>query len=146
MMLVADAHHKPAYVEHQALAACVEHSAIDFHLPELLLYAVMSVERGQPGLVRRNRNGTTDHGLMQINSGMWLPYFQRKYGIKPRTLTNDACLSVRAAAYVLRWEINHANGNFWAGVGRFHSRNPALSEIYIQMVYSASLRITEGRR
>lgn len=84
----------------QAAVICMAEAARRYEVPELLLHAIVSKERGQMGQCVKNRNGTLDCGLAQINSS-WVPYFA-KYGVKAEHLVNNACTNLSAAAYVLK--------------------------------------------
>jgi len=102
------------------------------------MLAVLKTEGGSLGRMSPNSNGTSDHGPFQINS-VWAARLHSQFGVTAHMLTHDFCWSARAAAYILRYEINQANGNFWEGVGHYHSRTPAHKHRYIQRVYENSL-------
>ena len=86
----------------------------------------------------RNKNGTYDYGVMQINT-VWLNKLKNQFKIDEDMIMNDYCLSVRTAAYILRYEINLEKGNLWSGVGHYHSRTKHLKIAYIARVYKNSL-------
>lgn len=113
---------------------CMVQAAQQYALPLRALVAVWLTEGGQVGTQSKNKNGTTDYGPMQINT-VWANRFESQFGITKAMLTQDWCLSVRAGAYVLRYEINAAQGRFWDGVGHYHSRTPHLKQAYIMRVY-----------
>jgi hypothetical protein len=122
-----------------SVPACVMQAAADYTLPPRALLAVWVTEGGKPGTVSRNRNGTADHGPFQINS-TWVNRLSAQYGVTADILIHDLCWSARAAAYILRYEINAAGGSFWDGIGHYHSRTPALKRGYIARVYRNSWR------
>ena len=65
------------------------------NIDPLLLYSIAKVESSlNPSAINRNRNGTYDIGLMQINS-THLPRLS-KAGITREKLLNDSCTSVMA--------------------------------------------------
>jgi hypothetical protein len=72
---------------------CIEEAAVIFHVPEKLIISVLLTERGKMGEISKNRNGSYDIGLMQINSS-WLPDLKRyditesdlKYNCKSRCM------------------------------------------------------------
>lgn len=119
--------------------ACFMQAAADYALPPRALPAIWATEGGKSGTVSRNRNGTADHGPFQINT-LWVKRLHTLFGISIELLTHDLCWSARAAAYILRHEINAAGGSFWDGVGHYHSRTPALKAGYIARVYRNSAR------
>lgn len=119
--------------------ACIVQAAQDYRLPVKLILGVMRVENAKcdPRAVRENRDGSRDIGLMQHNSRYWARYFQERFGIRLSGLF-DPCNSIRAAAYALRYEINRT-GDFWRGVGNYHSGIPSSNRSYALSVYRASL-------
>jgi hypothetical protein len=88
--------------------------------------------------VRSNSNGTKDYGVTQINT-VWMSYFQRNFGITSSQFTDNACLAVNGSAYIIRYEIN-ASGNFWKGVGNYHSRTPGEHDRYVTRVAQEAQR------
>lgn len=118
---------------------CLSQAAADYALPARALLGILRTEGGQSGTISRNANGTRDHGPFQINT-VWVKKLEAAFGISPFTLTHDFCWSARAAAYIVRYEINLANGNFWDGVGHYHSRTPRHKGRYVQKVYLNSLK------
>jgi len=123
----------------EAIPVCIVEAAQDYSLPLRGLLAVLMTEGGSVGLRRQNSNGSSDHGPMQVNT-VWAEKLERDFGITDEHLTNDFCTSIRAGAYILRYEINAAGGSFWEGIGHYHSRTPALKQRYINRVYSNSLK------
>jgi hypothetical protein len=121
--------------------ACVAQAEQKYQVPACILHAVHQVESSgdlAPGLVRSNSNGTSDYGVTQINT-VWVKYFGRNFQISGNDFANNACLAVNGAAYIIRYEIN-ASGNFWDGVGNYHSRSPGEHERYIAKVAAQAQR------
>jgi hypothetical protein len=106
---------------------CLVSAAARYSLPVDVLQAVIATEGGWDGLKKRNRNGSYDLGRAQINT----VHLQElsKYGVSEQQLMSDVCVNYHVAAYRLRFEINRA-GEFWRGVGNYHSRTPSLSQSY----------------
>ena len=94
---------------------------------------------GRLGTVSKNTNGTADYGPMQINT-VWATRLETQFGVTRQMITDDFCWSVRAGAYILRYEINQAGGSFWDGIGHYHSRTPQYKYQYIERVYRNSLK------
>jgi hypothetical protein len=117
---------------------CLVQAARDYSLPVRALLAIRRTEGGRTGTVSKNTNGSRDYGPFQINT-LWARQFEAEYGVTAAMLTHDFCWSARAAAYIVRYEINLAGGNFWEGIGRYHSRTPDLKRSYIEKVYRNSL-------
>lgn len=122
-----------------SVPACMMEASAEFTLPPRVLPAVWLTEGGKIGTTRRNHNGSVDHGPFQINS-VWIKQLHEQYGTTAALLTNNLCWSARAAAYILRYEINAAGGSFWDGVGHYHSHTPVLKAGYIARVYRNSRR------
>jgi soluble lytic murein transglycosylase-like protein len=89
-----------------AVAQCIASAAVRYQVPELLLHAIVAKEAGRTGHCNRNRNGSLDCGLAQINT-VWFSHFAR-YGIRPEHIVHDACLNVHLGAYVLRTYYNQS--------------------------------------
>lgn len=129
----------PIPVDVVAVPACMIEAAAVYSLPPRVLIAVWLTEGGKPGTESRNKNGTKDYGPMQINTA-WVRRLEADFGVTQQMLTHDFCWSVRASAYILRYEINQAGGSFWDGVGHYHSRTPFHKYRYIDRVYKNSLK------
>ena len=79
--------------------ACWEQAAERYGVSSELLYAIARTESGlDPQAIGRNRNGSRDIGLMQINSA-WLPRLST-HGIAERDLF-DPCTSIHVGAWIL---------------------------------------------
>ncbi|MEJ7745243.1 MAG: transglycosylase SLT domain-containing protein [Luteimonas sp.] len=115
--------------------ACMVRSAQAFRLPIELLQAIAKTEGGQTGTVTRNRNGSVDMGVMQVNSIhlSGAPHRFLARGITAQQLINDDCVNIAAGASILRYEIDRAS-NFWSGVARYHSKTPYYASIYLGKV------------
>lgn len=129
----------PMPVDALSVPTCVVQAAVDYSLPLRGLIAVWLTEGGKVGTESKNKNGTIDYGPMQINT-VWARRLQADFGVTQQMITNDFCWSIRAGAYILRYEINQADGRFWDGVGHYHSRTPKYKVRYIKRVYKNSLR------
>ncbi len=110
---------------------CVNAAAAAYRIPQAVFRAVLTTEGGWVGLKKRNTNGSYDMGPAQINT-IHLPELA-KSGITEDMLVGDACVNVYVAAYRLRVEIERA-GEFWRGVGNYHSRTPHLHQRYLARV------------
>lgn len=114
-----------------AFADCF-HDAASFHrVNPLILRAIAIVESGgRPDAINRNRNGSVDYGMMQINS-IHLPELAR-YGIGVSDLY-DGCKSVFTGALILRRSVDKY-GNTWAAVGSYNSATPYFRDRYAAKV------------
>ncbi len=109
---------------------CINHAAQTFHVPATIIVSVMKIENGWDGAAIRNRNGTSDLGVMQVNSS-WLPRLS-KYGITKKDLQFDPCINVHTATWLLAKGL--AKGEGWQGVGNYHSATPIHNLKYRQKV------------
>lgn len=111
--------------------ACWEENGRRYGVSPRLLYAIAHVESGlNPLALGRNRNGTYDIGLMQINSA-WLPSLHA-YGIAERDLF-DPCTNIHVGTWILARQISRL-GYTWEAVGAYHSASPSLRDAYIARV------------
>lgn len=118
-------------------AQCVHDNAREYHLNPLILLAILKVESNGRSVIARNTNGTEDIGPAQFNTNSWFKVLTQKYKIPPQALMTDMCQVLRALSFALRTEINGAGGDFWRGVGNYHSRTPVHHYKYIRLVHGA---------
>ncbi|SDV46554.1 lytic transglycosylase domain-containing protein [Chitinasiproducens palmae] len=130
--------------------ACVLQAAHVNGLPPDVLAAVIIAERGDIGAASRNRNGSEDLGVMQINTSAWLQHVARAHagGDASRAYTrlrDDSCYNVAVGGWILARAIESAHGDVWQGVGFYHSRTPRFAESYRQRVRRIHRRIASRR-
>jgi hypothetical protein len=122
--------------------ACMIATAHAYHFPVPVLQGIHSVEGGAVGTVAHNKNGTSDLGLMQVNTS-WIPVLSYATGLDQPTirarLTNDACFNVAMAGGILDLYRQEAHGNIWKAVGFYHSHTTPLSLGYQAQVLTASI-------
>ena len=95
---------------------CFEEAGQRYNISPKLLRSIAQVESGlNPKAVNRNSNGSTDMGLMQINSS-WL----KTLNVTPDDLMNDPCLNTMTGAWVLRQCIDR-HGYTWEAVGCYNA-------------------------
>jgi soluble lytic murein transglycosylase-like protein len=111
--------------------ACWDDAAARYQVSSALLYAIARIESGlNPHAVGRNRDGSRDIGLMQINS-TWLPKLA-SHGIKERDLF-EPCTNIHVGAWILAGNVARL-GYTWEAVGAYNAANPALRRSYIEKV------------
>ena len=102
-----------------------------------LLVAIAEVESGlRADAVGRNRDGSVDLGLMQINS-RWLPEL-RRHGLSATDLMHP-CVSVHVGAWVLAQAMQR-HGNTWTAVGAYHAGPGPYRDRYVRRVQQALAR------
>jgi soluble lytic murein transglycosylase-like protein len=82
-------------------------------------------------LAAGNRDGSTDYGLMQINSS-WLPTLAR-YGITKQALF-DPCINADVGVWILA-DLFKRFGPTWKAVGKYNAVSPNKGHIYAKNVY-----------
>lgn len=127
------------------LAACVIDAAAVHDLPPKLLVSIIKVEGGKPGTVAINKNKTEDLGVMQINTGVWLDlvaraHFEGDHSQAYRQLRDDGCYNIHVGTWILRRAIDQSRGDFWHGVGRYHSATPVHNARYQEKVKQAWIK------
>lgn len=119
-------------------AECVVAEAQRQSLELVKLMAVMKTEAGRVGMFSRNTDGSYDIGPMQVNS-IHLPELSKTFGVPPAAVAQllgyDGCFNVAVGAWLLRKRTNEANGDFWYGIGRYHSKTPIHARRYILRVH-----------
>jgi hypothetical protein len=106
---------------------CLNHAAITYHVPAKLILAIMKAEGGKNGMANKNKNGSIDYGVMQVNS-IWLNKIGA-YGFSAKDLQYDACKNVEVGSWIISQSV--ANGeNAWLGVGNYHSHTPIHNQAY----------------
>jgi hypothetical protein len=123
---------------------CVFEAAADFQIPPSVLYAIRKAEGGTIGKSNPNTNGTRDYGPMQINT-VWVNKLNRSEGVTADAIASSPCIAIRSAAYVLRYEINQV-GDFWSGVGNYHSKTLHRNVSYRTRVYQYAVQFDENLR
>lgn len=110
---------------------CFAAAAAYQHVSPLVLRAIAWQEsHGNASAIHRNTNGSTDYGMMQINS-LHLPVLSR-YGISATDLMNP-CANVFVAAWYLRRMVVKY-GYTWTAVGAYHSETPAERDRYARSI------------
>jgi soluble lytic murein transglycosylase-like protein len=114
-----------------ARADCFDEAARYQKVNPMILRAIAWQEsNNRPNALRKNANGSTDYGVMQINSVHLQTLSQ--YGISSATLMQP-CKNVYIAAWHLRRKMARY-GNTWQAVGAYHSETPALRDKYAKQI------------
>lgn len=128
----------------RVIGRCILAAAAAHRVPPAVLVILLNVEGGQLGRVSGNTNATVDIGPMQVNE-IWLPELARHWRTSiPQAFTalrDDFCFNVEAGAWILRRGLDGARGDFWEGVGTYHSRSPGHKTTYLRKVLAQALRL-----
>ena len=114
-----------AVIANPASASDWEHCYLDaskrYQIPARVLRAIARVESGEKtgAINEANRNGTTDYGLMQINS----QHLQRlkRYNISKSVLLNNPCANIHVGAWILAENMVTAKGKPWLAIGAYNA-------------------------
>jgi soluble lytic murein transglycosylase-like protein len=124
-----------------AHADCLDEAATYWKVPTTLARAIaMQESTMRPWIVTKNKNGSHDIGLMQINS-WWLPKLAR-YGIQERDLL-DACTNAYVGNWILAQNIEKL-GLTWDAVGAYNATSPDKRDRYARSVYRQLMAVQAG--
>jgi soluble lytic murein transglycosylase-like protein len=100
---------------------CFDQAGQRYGVSPLILQAIAQHEsRMNPRALHRNRNGSRDIGLMQINSS-WLGFLAR-YHISEADLF-DPCTNIHVAAWILGSNFQRM-GVSWEAIGAYNAVSP----------------------
>ena len=126
-------------------AFCFREAGERFGVPPVLLMAIAKVESNyNPASWNINRDGSIDHGLMQIND-WWLKRL-RPYGIT-REWLYDPCTSCMVGAWILNQNLKRLrlttwnDPKAWKAVGAYNATSAEKKNRYIRKVYKAYTQI-----
>ncbi len=126
------------------IAGCINAAADVYRLPPAVLVILLNVEGGALGRVSQNTNATVDIGPMQVNQ-IWIPqvavHWHATEAATFHALRDDFCANVEAGSWILRQGLDEAHGDFWQGVGYYHSHDPQHKATYLQAVLKQVLRL-----
>lgn len=124
------------------LQACFAFAGHRYGVSPLLLQAIAQQESGMnPHAVNRNANGTTDLGLMQINSS-WLPTLAR-HGVTEADL-RVPCANILVGAWILGSNFREM-GRTVEALGAYNARDPVKRLAYARQVLGRYVALREGR-
>lgn len=125
---------------------CLLAAAEVHRVPPAMLLILLKVESGKLGAVSRNDNGTLDIGPMQVNT-IWVGKIAAHWRTTPAAaflaLRDNLCANLEGGAWILAQAMAEVRGNFWEGVGIYHSHNPGHKEHYLRLVLAASRKLQD---
>lgn len=113
---------------------CINHAAIEYHVPATLIISVLKTENGRVGSANLNKNGTYDYGPFQVNSS-WLSKIA-PYGYTQQSLRYDPCVNVSVGTWILASEIASSQ-SLWQGIANYHSHT-----LFYNQPYQAKVEYT----
>jgi len=124
--------------------ACMAFVAQLYDLPPRVLPSIQKVEGGRPGLAMRNRDGSEDLGIMQINT-LWISSIARRTGMAPADVRHDLlhspCFNISAAGMILNTYLQETGGDLMQAIGNYHSHTPFRNQGYQTKVLGAVTQI-----
>jgi soluble lytic murein transglycosylase-like protein len=109
---------------------CFKEAGNKYGIDPLLLWSIAKVESNfNPSAFNRNKNGSFDYGVMQINS-----WWYKKIG---KNLWNDLgnpCTNIKVGAWILTQCIQRYNYN-WEAVGCYNAVSKSKRKRYAKKIY-----------
>ncbi|WP_082103001.1 lytic transglycosylase domain-containing protein [Robbsia andropogonis] len=122
---------------------CLVEAAHIYDIDPVLLHVIAAQESGfRADATHRNRDGSIDIGVMQINSA-WLPAL-KKYGVGEKQLF-DGCTNERVGAWILSQNIARY-GATWRAVGSYNALTRSRQRDYAQRIFNQYYAVKSPRR
>lgn len=113
-----------------ALSFCYDEAGEIYGINSQLLRAIAIAETGEnPSYINKNKDGSYDIGLMQINS-----YWIDMIPLNRDALLNDPCYNVKTGAMIMKYCIER-HGYTWEAVGCYNARSKIKKVRYSWKVY-----------
>lgn len=107
-----------AHLHAETYEACFKKAAQKHNIPVQWLYAISFTESSfNPDSSNRNRNGTRDYGLMQINS-IWKKEAKR-LGYSWHKIKTNPCTNIMFGSYILKSNIRRTK-NMQKAIGAYN--------------------------
>lgn len=123
---------------------CMVLAAQLYALPPRVLPSIQAVEGGQVGVLHRNRDGSADLGVMQVNT-RWIRPLAHMLNLPQDTilerLITDACFNINAAGVIMRSYLSETHGDLLRAVAYYHSHTPTIGTGYRIRVETAAARL-----
>lgn len=110
---------------------CGISASIKYNIPADILLAISTIENGQVGVGYKNKNGSIDYGIMQINS-VYIQELRDKYNIivTPAEISAPTCKQFDIAAFKIKEHLKNDTGSFLERVAMYHSKSEDLNRVY----------------
>ena len=109
---------------------CFDEAGSQYGINPKILQAIARVEsNNNPRAVNRNRNGSYDFGVMQINSS-----WGYRLGLDWWLTLGDPCTNIKSGAMILAGCMKQY-GYSWEAVGCYNSRTPDKRDRYARLIY-----------
>ncbi|AWK84448.1 lytic transglycosylase domain-containing protein [Photobacterium damselae] len=125
-------------VSQVVIERCVDKAISRHPVDKYLLLAILDVENGREGMIRKNAGKTWDLGVGQINTIQFRErWFKHEYkGVNWKELAGNTCLNIDVAARILELRISElkTGESIFNAVGHYHSKTPKYKMNYLQLV------------
>ncbi len=118
---------------------CINQAMVTYHVPIAVILSVMKKEKGRNSQAVRNKNGTLDYGVMQVNN-IWLPKIGA-YGHTKEDLQYNACKNVLVGSWILSQSIAEGK-TIGSGIGNYYSHIPTHNRRYREDIYNNYKKIS----
>ncbi len=113
-----------------SFAFCFDEAGQKYGISPVLLECIAKTESNlDPKATNKNKNGSFDIGLMQVNS-----YWIKTLGFDRDRLLNDCCYNTMAGAQILRQCIDQ-HGYTWEAVGCYNAASPDKKKAYSWKIF-----------
>ena len=132
----------PQYTPEQ-ISACISKSSAKYQVHPHVVYAIAKWESdfNPSALSKANKDGSQDHGIMQIND-WWLKKVLWKQGITKADLY-DACYNIEIGTWILAQCIQQ-HGQVWRAVGCYNARSVDKQDAYIKNVMATMIKVRKA--
>lgn len=114
----------------------VDAAALKHHIDKYLLLAILDVEHGNEGMIKKNNGQSWDLGVAQINTIQFNEvFFKQEYqDVNWMKLANNTSLNIDVAARILELRISElkTGESIINAVGHYHSKTPSHKMKYLQ--------------
>ncbi len=119
---------------------CFYQAGLYYNIDYRILKAIAKVESGyNPYAINRNKNGSYDIGIMQINSS-WFNTL-KVYGMSDPSMLYNPCYNIFVGAWILRQCINRYS-NSWKAIDCYNKGGRATdNSLYVWNVYRSLLKV-----
>ena len=109
---------------------CFDEAGVKYGINPIILRAIAKVESNfNPRAINRNRNGTYDFGVMQINSS-----WANNLGMEHWMTLGDPCSNIKTGAKILG-ACMKKYGYSWEAIGCYNSQTPDKRDRYALLVF-----------
>lgn len=110
---------------------CSIEAGLKYNIPIDYILPISSIENGRVGQAYKNKNGSIDYGVMQINS-VYLKDLEKNYNmiVTPEEVSDDSCYAFEIVAFKINQHLKNDKGTILERVAMYHSKTPDLNKNY----------------